>query len=932
MGAGDNEIIENVGAVANSKGGNLDLDDDLSIAPSIDDNSKMSIAPSIDDNSKMSLEEYLKDSVISLDGKSDYQTDKVSEKKYEYPAWYTNKNVQERSLEDQSNWFSFLTLSFIGPLLKLGATKVLDIEDVGKPSECDKSKPIFAIIDEKWEKQLQKAKVINESRKESYDKDTKKLNEAGKTQTKPFVKSDASLAGALFTGFGAVKICFAIFLSIISAMLAFVPVLILEDLVKYFEASETENYSHDTFVNPWVEVTFLFIIPSLNSLVNTHFQVITQHGAIFVRTSVSTLLYNKALKVSNAGRACTSTGQVVNMMSNDTVSLQRFIQFGGMTFTAPLTIIVALILIHKQVGDATWVGVAFMVALAPVNIAVFSVVGKMRRKVLKYSDLRVKMMNEILAGIRIIKFYAWEKPFKKEVGQLRGKELKALTNLAYVSAIGFSLILLSAPIIQPILVFMTYVKIQDEPLTASKAFATVAYFNIMRFPFAFLPMGLLQFIQSKISIRRIATYLQLPELVEYVIPTPHPDDAVDPSSSGSQFGSITMKNASFSWTDWSNDDLKSINEATEKKKKDKKKTKDGMDDSAHSNTSRSTSTSKGVSLTEEGNKIDVETLHNISISIKSGDLVAIVGKVGSGKSSFLSSILGEMEPVRNSKVFIPRDPEKVEDCSFKSYCSQTPWIVNETVRGNILFGREFNNERYERVVEACALQDDLNILPAGDATEIGERGINLSGGQKARVSLARALYEENTKVVLLDDPLSAVDAHVGEHLFEHAVAGNLWKEPPTRILVTHHIHFLPRCDKVIVIDNGSVTHFGTYSELVKDGLDFVGAVDFDEEKKEKEEEQVSSEEKDNTQSKEVEKVAVTPKENEKEKAALKVKGQELTTKEEKGEGAVSASAYFHYAKAGGKYRFFSLFVVQGLGRGSEIMASFWLAYWAKKFI
>jgi len=219
-------------------------------------------------------------------------------------------------------------------------------------------------------KQLQKAKVINESRKESYDKDTKKLNEAGKTQAKPFVKSDASLTGTLFTGFGKVKICFTSFLSVISALLAFVHVLILEDLVKYFEASETENYSHDTFVNPWVEVMFLFIIPSLNSLVNTHFQVITQHAAIVVRIAVSTLLYNKALKVSNAGRACTSMGQVVNMMSNDTVSLQRFIQFGGMTLTAPIAIMFTLILIHGQVGDATWVGVAFMVDLTPVSIAV----------------------------------------------------------------------------------------------------------------------------------------------------------------------------------------------------------------------------------------------------------------------------------------------------------------------------------------------------------------------------------------------------------------------------------------------------------------------------------------------------------------------------------------------------------------------------------
>jgi len=130
------------------------------------------------------------------------------------------------------------------------------------------------------------------------------------------------------------------------------------------------------------------------------------------------------------------------------------------------------------------------------------------------------MMNEILAGIRIIKFYAWEKPFKKEVGELRDKELRALTTLAYVSAIGFSLILLSAPIIQPILVFLTYINVQDEPLTAATAFTTVALFNIMRFPFAFLPMGMLQFIQSRISLRRLGNYLQLPELEKYVVSEP----------------------------------------------------------------------------------------------------------------------------------------------------------------------------------------------------------------------------------------------------------------------------------------------------------------------------------------------------------------------------------------------------------------------------
>ena len=208
-----------------------------------------------------------------------------------------------------------------------------------------------------------------------------------------------------------------------------------------------------------------------------------------------------------------------------------------------------------------------MVLLAPINMLVFTVVSKMRRKVLKYSDLRVKMMNEILMGIRIIKFYAWEKPFGKEVGRLRQKELQALTNLAYTTAVGFSIILLSTPIIQPIIVFMTYVNIQDEPLTASTAFTTVALFNIMRFPFAFMPMGLLQYIQSKISLKRLERYLALPELHGYVESCPHPD--TDSDSPMAKPGSITIQDGTFTWIDPDGPEIKPVQE--EKPKKEKKK-------------------------------------------------------------------------------------------------------------------------------------------------------------------------------------------------------------------------------------------------------------------------------------------------------------------------------------------------------------------------
>lgn len=246
------------------------------------------------------------------------------------------------------------------------------------------------------------------------------------------------------------------------------PVLILNDLVRYFETPSNVEYNALLF-HPWGNVVGLFVFPLLVSVLQTRSQVILNHCAIFIRTSVSTLLFEKALTISASGRAQTSTGQVVNMMSNDTSQLQRFLQFFGFTLVAPVQITIALVLIFRQVGNATWVGVGFMLFLIPINGVVFSSVSKMRRRVMKYSDARVKMINEILSGIRIIKFYSWEVPFGKEVRRIRDQELKALTTLAYVTAFGFSLIMLSAPIINPILVFAAYIRMGVESLDAATA-------------------------------------------------------------------------------------------------------------------------------------------------------------------------------------------------------------------------------------------------------------------------------------------------------------------------------------------------------------------------------------------------------------------------------------------------------------------------------
>lgn len=357
-----------------------------------------------------------------------------------------NEEEEQLSDEDKASFLSSWLLLYLTPLLKLGATKVLEPTDVGPPSKCDRARACYNSVHDLWIVEVARVKELNDKNRIKHQAkvDALPANTSAKKRAKigTFQPQTPNLAKVLWRAFGYWRVWYAVILYIISALLQFLPVLILNDLVKYFESPNPTEFNALLF-HPWGDVVGLFIFPLIVSLFQTRSQVILNHCAIFIRTSVSTLLFSKALTISAAGRAQTSTGQVVNMMSNDTQQLQRFLQFFGFTLVAPIQIIISLVLIYQQVGNATWVGIGFMFLLVPVNGVVFSNVSKMRRKVLKYSDARVKMINEILAGIRIIKFYAWEKPFGKEVQRLREKELKALTTLAYTTAIGFSLIMLS---------------------------------------------------------------------------------------------------------------------------------------------------------------------------------------------------------------------------------------------------------------------------------------------------------------------------------------------------------------------------------------------------------------------------------------------------------------------------------------------------------
>ncbi|XP_035215555.1 multidrug resistance-associated protein 1-like [Stegodyphus dumicola] len=358
---------------------------------------------------------------------------------------------------------------------------------------------------------------------------------------------------------------------------------------------------------------------------------------------------------------------------------------------------------------------------------------------MKDKDLRTKLMNEIMNGIKVLKLYAWESSFIKEIMKLRNKEVASLKAQAYLNgAVTFAFA--CAPFLVSLASFATFVLIDsNNVLDANRAFVSLSLFNILRVPTALLPMIITFTAMFVVSLKRINAFLQSDEIDL---------DAVqhDPSEKAP----VVIKDGTFSWT-----------------------------------------------------KEDPPVLSNLNFQAEEGELVAVVGQVGSGKSSLLAALLGDM--VKWSG--------KVNVKGSVAYVPQQAWIQNATLKKNVLFTKSYDSKRYKTVLDACALTQDLEILPGGDQTEIGEKGINLSGGQKQRVSLARAVYND-ADIYYFDDPLSAVDVHVGKHIFEQVIGPQGLLKNKTRILVTHRITVLPEVNTIVVLQNGKVTEVGSYAELL----------------------------------------------------------------------------------------------------------------------
>ncbi|XP_077085851.1 ATP-binding cassette sub-family C member 3 isoform X1 [Siphateles boraxobius] len=475
-------------------------------------------------------------------------------------------------------------------------------------------------------------------------------------------------------------------------------------------------------------------------ILHQHFQYCFVTG-MRLRSGIIGAIYRKSLVITNAAKRSSTVGEVVNLMSVDAQRFMDLTTFLNMLWSAPLQIILALFFLWQNLGPSVLAGVAVMVLLIPFNAFIAMKTRTYQVEQMKHKDDRIKLMNEILNGIKVLKLYAWENSFSEKILQIRQKELNVLKKTAYLSALS-TMAWTSAPFLVALTTFAVYVTVDEANiLDAERAFVSLSLFNILRFPLNMLPQVISSIVQASVSLKRIQDFLSHDEL--------DPEN-VDRRNNASEYA-VTVVNGKFAWA-----------------------------------------------------KQDQVTLDNINVLVPQGSLLAVVGHVGCGKTSLVSALLGEMEKLEG----------QISIRGSVAYVPQQAWIQNASLRDNILFGRPYEEQKYRCVLEACALTPDLEVLPGGDQTEIGEKGINLSGGQRQRVSLARALYSESD-VFLLDDPLSAVDAHVAKHIFDKVIGPEGALKGKTRVLVTHGISFLPQVDNILVLVDGGVSEAGSYQELLQ---------------------------------------------------------------------------------------------------------------------
>ncbi|KAF7825946.1 putative ABC transporter C family member 15 [Senna tora] len=464
-----------------------------------------------------------------------------------------------------------------------------------------------------------------------------------------------------------------------------------------------------------------------------------------LRAALISHVYKKGLVLSSRSRQGHSGGEIMNYMSVDVQRITDFMYYINVIWMLPVQISLAVYILHTNLGLGSLAALAATLTIMTFNIPFTRTQKRYQAKIMEAKDNRMKATSEVLKNMKSLKLEAWDSEFQHRIEELRGIEYTWLWKALRQNAFS-AFIFWGSPTFISVVTFWACIFLGIE-LQAGRVLSAFATFRMLQDPIFSLPDLLNVIAQGKVSVDRIASFLREEEIQH---------DAIESVDRDQTEYDIVVEKGRFSWD---------------------------FD-------SRSSSTLDGIDL-----------------RVKRGTKVAICGTVGSGKSSLLCGVLGE----------IYKQSGSVKISGTKAYVAQAPWILTGTIRDNITFGKEFDKDKYDKTIEACALKKDFELFSCGDLTEIGERGINMSGGQKQRIQIARAVYQD-ADIYLLDDPFSAVDAHTGTHLFKECLMGILREK--TILYVTHQVEFLPAADQILVMQNGRIAQAGKFEELLKQNIGF----------------------------------------------------------------------------------------------------------------
>ncbi|EPS60495.1 hypothetical protein M569_14308, partial [Genlisea aurea] len=583
---------------------------------------------------------------------------------------------------NEAGFFSLITLSWLSPLLSIGAKRPLELKDIPLLAPKDRSKTNYKILNSNWEK----------------------------------MGEDPSLAWAILTTFWKEAARNAVFAAL-NTLVSYVGPYMISYFVDYLGGINT--FPHEGYILAAV----FFAAKLAETLTSRQWYLGIDILGMHVRSALTAMVFRKGLRLSSYARQSHTSGEIVNYMAVDVQRVGDYSWYLHDVWMLPLQIVLALGILYKNVGIASAATLVATVVSIVATVPVARIQEDYQDKLMSAKDDRMRKTSECLRNMRILKLQAWEDRYRRKLEDMRGVEFRYLGKALYSQAF-ITFIFWSSPIFVSAVTFGTCILLGGR-LTAGSVLSALATFRILQEPLRNFPDLVSMMAQTKVSLDRISGFLREEELQR---------DATVVLARDASDVAVEIRDGEFSWDPSSS----------------------------------------------------VPNLSDVNVEVKKGMRVAVCGVVGSGKSSLLSCILGEIHKISG----------EVRIYGSVAYVPQSAWIQSGNIEENILFGSPMDKAKYKSVIHACSLKKDLELFSHGDQTIIGERGINLSGGQKQRVQLARALYQD-ADIYLLDDPFSAVDAHTGSELFKECIMSALSSK--TVIFVTHQVDFLPAADLILVL-------------------------------------------------------------------------------------------------------------------------------------